>query len=110
MLVTNLHIIGNKLYEIRKRSGLTRAEVAERANLSDRTYADIERGSSNMRAETLIGICNALHITPNEIFVDTEAALDVQQEEIFNRLNECSARERETALKLIEVYLHSLNK
>lgn len=68
MLVTNMHIKGNKLYEIRKRSGLTRAEVAERANLSDRTYADIERGSSNMRAETLIGICNALHITPNEIF------------------------------------------
>ncbi len=110
MLVTNLHIIGNKLYEIRKRSGLTREEVAERANLSDRTYADIERGSSNMRAETLIGICNALHITPNEIFVDTEAELDVQQEEIFNRLKECSARERETALKLIEVYLNSLNK
>lgn len=110
MLVTNMHIVGNKLYEIRKRSGLTRAEVAERANLSDRTYADIERGSSNMRAETLIGICNALHITPNEIFVDVEAALDVQQEEMFNRLNECSARERETALKLIEVYLDSLNK
>lgn len=110
MLVTNMHIIGNKLYEIRKRSGLTRAEVAERANLSDRTYADIERGSSNMRAETLIGICNALHITPNEIFVDTEAELDLQQEEIINRLNECSIRERETALELIEVYLRSLNR
>ncbi|MBP1562259.1 MAG: helix-turn-helix transcriptional regulator [Oscillospiraceae bacterium] len=110
MLVTNMHIVGNRLYEIRKRAGLTRAEVAERANLSDRTYADIERGSSNMRAETLIGICNALHITPDEIFVDTNAALDVQQEEIFNRLSECSAKERETALKLIEVYLHSLNK
>lgn len=110
MLVANMHIVGNKLYEIRKRSGLTRAEVAERANLSDRTYADIERGSSNMRAETLIGICNALHITPNEIFVDADAALDIHQEELFNRLNECSARERETALMLIEVYLNSLNK
>lgn len=110
MLVTNMNEIGNKLFEIRKKSGLTQAEVAERANLSDRTYADIERGSSNMRAETLIGICNALHITPNEIFVDTEAELDLQQEEIFNRLNECSIRERETALELIEVYLRSLNK
>ena len=110
MLVTNMNEIGNKLFEIRKKSGLTQAEVAERANLSDRTYADIERGSSNMRAETLIGICNALHITPNEIFVDTEAELDLQQEEIINRLNECSIRERETALELIEVYLRSLNK
>lgn len=110
MLVTNMNEIGNKLFEIRKKSGLTQAEVAERANLSDRTYADIERGSSNMRAETLIGICNALHITPNEIFVDTEAELDLQQEEIINRLNECSIRERETALELIEVYLRSLNR
>ena len=62
MLVANMHIIGNKLYEIRKRSGLTRAEVAERANLSDRTYADIERGSSKI---SLGVICKALQMPIN---------------------------------------------
>lgn len=35
---------GNRLLAQRKALGLTQAEVAERAGLSDRTYADIERG------------------------------------------------------------------
>ncbi len=43
MLLFELRAIGNKLFEIRKSMGLTQAEVAERAGLCDRTYADIER-------------------------------------------------------------------
>ena len=42
MLVFNLHTIGNKQLIVRKRMGMTQAEVAESAGLSDRTYADIE--------------------------------------------------------------------
>lgn len=53
MLVFDKRAIGNKLLVIRKKIGLTQAEVAEAAGLSDRTYADIERGSVNMRTETI---------------------------------------------------------
>ena len=45
MLIFDFHTIGNKMLSERKRIGLTQAEVAERAGLSDRTYADIERGT-----------------------------------------------------------------
>ena len=110
MLVNNNQKIGNKLFSIRKRAGLTQAEVAEKANISDRTYADIERGDSNMRAESLINICNALQITPNDIFVDNDTTLELQQEELIKRLNECTPKEQETALELLNVYLRSLNK
>lgn len=110
MLVTSMQIIGDKLYRIRKKTGLTRAEVAEKAGLSDRTYADIERGSSNMRAETLLGICNALSITPDDIFVDENVKTNLQQEEIIERLNSCTPKEKDTALKMIDVYLNSINK
>ena len=41
MLLFDLRRIGNQLLAIRKRSGLTQADVAEAAGLSDRTYADI---------------------------------------------------------------------
>ena len=47
MLIFDLHTIGNRLLMIRKRMGMTQAEVAEAAGLSDRTYADIERGTVN---------------------------------------------------------------
>ena len=72
MLVYDFSDIGNKLLAIRKRAGLTQVEVAEAAGLSNRTYADIERGTVNMRSETLLKICNTLHITPNDIFTEND--------------------------------------
>ena len=67
MLIFDTREIGNKLLFVRKKAGLTQAEVAEAAGLSDRTYADIERGSVNMKIETVLHICDALHVTPDEI-------------------------------------------
>ena len=107
MLIFDMRAIGNKLLAIRKKIGLTQAEVAESAGLSDRTYADIERGSVNMRTETILKICEALHITPDEILTETSST-ECKQNELFERLSLCSPKERETALNLLEVYLQSL--
>lgn len=63
MLIYDFRVIGNRLLAFRKKAGLTQIEVAEAAGLSDRTYADIERGSVNMRIETILRICDVLHIT-----------------------------------------------
>ena len=90
MLVFDLHTIGNKLLIVRKRMGMTQAEVAESAGLSDRTYADIERGTVNMRTETILRICNTLHITPDEILTEDSTSLSIQQTELWERLNACN--------------------
>ena len=87
---------------------MTQEEVAEKAGLSGRTYADIERGSVNMRIETILRICSALHITPDDILTEEKPSLDIRQEAILQRLNACSPKNRETALKLLDVYLDSL--
>ena len=108
MLVLDLHTIGNKLLDIRKKKVLTQAEVAEKSGLSDRTYADIERGSVNMRTETILRICKALHITPDEILTEDNISISSKQEELWQQLNECSPKDRETALNLLAVYLQSL--
>lgn len=108
MLIFDLYTIGNKLLAIRKRMGLTQAEVAEAAGLSDRTYADIERGTVNMRLETLLRICNVLHITPDEILTDENQSIAAQQAYLWERLNNCNPRDRETALMLLSVYLRAL--
>ena len=108
MLIFDFHAIGNKLYTVRKRMGMTQAEVAEAAGVSDRTYADIERGSVNMRIETVLRICNTLHITPDEILTEENASMTARQEELWERLNACPPKERETALQLLEVYLKSV--
>lgn len=109
MLVFDLQKIGNRLLKLRKRMGMTQAEVAEAAGLSDRTYADIERGSVNMRTETVLRICEVLHITPDEIFTEESASLNARQAELWGRLDACSPKDRQTALELLSVYLKSLD-
>ena len=109
MLILDLHIIGNKLLSIGKRMGMTQSEVAEAAGLSDRTYADIERGTVNMRTETMLRICNVLHITPDEVLTEESTPLTGRQTELWNRLNACNPKDKETALKLLSVFLESLS-
>lgn len=109
MLLSDLGAIGSRLYSFRKHAGMTQAELAEAAGLSDRTYADIERGTANMRIETILRICNALHITPDEVLTVPEPTFTTRQAEILSRLNTCSPMEKETALRLLEVYLKSLD-
>ena len=108
MLIFDFRIVGNKLLAIRKRMGLTQAEVAEAAGLSDRTYADIERGSVNMRIETVLRVCKVLHITPDEVLTEENSPIITRQEEIWERLKSCSPKDQETALQLLSVYLNSL--
>lgn len=108
MLVFDVREIGNKLLKVRKKAGLTQAEVAELSGLSDRTYADIERGSANMRVETLQRICQTLHITPDEVLTEENTDLLRKKEEVFAELSLCAQNEQETALALLTVYLHSL--
>ncbi len=107
MLVFDLSIIGNNLYKVRKNKGLTQAEVAEKAELSDRTYADIERGSVTMRIDSLLKICTALNITPNDILV-IDNDIEITEQDIAETIKDCSNTEKETALKLLNVYIDSL--
>lgn len=108
MIIFDLNIIGNKLLAIRKQTGMTQAEVAEAAGLSDRTYADIERGTVNMRTETMLRICKVLHITPDEIFTEENKSLESYQKDLWMRLNNCKPKHRETAIQLLNVYLDSI--
>lgn len=110
MLIFDFKIIGNKLLSIRKQSGLTQAEVAEAAGLSDRTYADIERGTVNMRTETLLRICSVLNITPDVILTEDTPVIELKQNELIKQLNKCSNKDREIALRLLSVFLQSLNE
>ncbi len=109
MLISNKYDIGNKLYTFRKKSGMTQEEAAEAADMSLRTYSDVERGISlNIRIDTLLKICHAFHITPDEILTEPEDGIATKQEEILARLEVCSPKVKDTALQILEVYLRSM--
>lgn len=110
MLIFDFQIIGAKLLLKRKALDMTQSQVAEASGLADRTYADIERGTVNMRTETLLKICQTLHITPNDILTEEDSEIGAYQDELLERLAGCSRKEKETALGLLTVYLESLEQ
>lgn len=110
MLTFDMIAVGNRLLSARKRLGLTQMEAAESAGLSGRTYADIERGTVNMRMSTFLSICNALNVLPNEILLDNSASSLGEHEIILDRLSLCTPKEKDTALKLLSVYLQSVTE
>ncbi|MBQ9832448.1 MAG: helix-turn-helix transcriptional regulator [Clostridia bacterium] len=109
MLVFDMHDIGERLLAMRKRKGITQSEAAEKAGLSDRTYADIERGTVNMRLDTLLKICRTFNVTPDELLTKENALFSYEEEDILNKLNNCTAKQRKTALELLSVYFKSLD-
>lgn len=109
MLIMDFKKIGGKLLSIRKKAGLTQSEVAELAGLSDRTYADFERGTVNMRLDSILHICKALLITPDAIVTEENESLTEKEAEVMERLENCTQHEKKTVLQLISVYLDSLN-
>lgn len=104
----DFRIIGNKLLSFRRRLSMTQAEIAEAAGISDRTYADIERGLVNMRIGTFIQICNVLNVTPNEVLLEESINAEIDFEKLLEKLSTCTQKERNIAYELINVYLKGL--
>ena len=100
--------IGNRLLTLRLAGGLTQAELAEKAGLSTRTYADIERGDSGTRLESILRICEALNVTPNDI-VQQEHLRDVyRDEDLVTVLAAISPHEKTALLRRLKAYLNSV--
>lgn len=59
--------IGSKIKEIREKSQLTQAQVAEKANIHVNYFARLERGEVNPSAEILKSIAKALNVKSSEI-------------------------------------------
>lgn len=109
--VSNKTEIGNRLLEVRKKSGLTQVEVAERASITERTYADIERGTKNMRVDTLCRICSSLNISPDYLLVsDYKKKLALSQEQILQHLEQCTPKDKEIALRIVDTFLNALHE
>ena len=104
MLIFDLSEIGNRLLTMRKSAGLTQAEVAEAAGLSDRAYADIERGTANMRVESLMKICDALRITPNDILTKEDVLPEIRITDIARRIESCCPSEQERLIRIVEAF------
>ena len=82
--------IGRNIKDLRKEQHMTQAELAERANISAIHLSHIETGTVNMSLDTLLCLCNALTVTPNDILLGEYLSASIENmvfQERSNRLN-----------------------
>lgn len=60
-----------KLYELRKKAGLTQAQMANVINKSETTYRDKELGNRDFTLSEMYKIANLLGKNIGDIFTDT---------------------------------------
>lgn len=60
--------LGARVYELREKSGLTQAQLAEKANVSNDTISRIERGIRSPSFEVLERLAKALNVEVRELF------------------------------------------
>lgn len=61
-------IIGNNIKRIRKLQNMTQPQLAKAVGLSTQHIAHVECGTTTLSLNALLNICDALSITPNDLF------------------------------------------
>lgn len=69
--MTNM-LTGQKLRALRGLRGISQRELAERAGVSPVSLATFESGKSDMRASTIVKLCEALGVTITYHIDDTD--------------------------------------
>lgn len=95
-------IIGNRIQQRRKELGLKQYDLAEQLNISNNHLSSIETGREKPGLETLLHICDALHVTPDYLLIGNMHANDIPQD-ILEGLRLCSKEDLQLARSIIEL-------
>lgn len=95
-------IIGSRIQQRRKELGLKQCTLAEQLNLSSNHLSSIETGREKPSLETLLRICDALHVTPDYLLIGNMHTDDISQD-IVESLRLCSKEDLELARNFVEL-------
>ena len=68
--------MGRRIAARRNQLGLTQAEAAERAGLTQQFFACVETGTKNIRAESIIGVSKALNVSADYLLTGEVTDID----------------------------------
>lgn len=103
--------IGNRIKNLRKISGYTQEEIAEKLDIGDRIkISRIENGKQSMTANEMIKFCKLLNISLDSLInnekLSSEDFIDISKRYIFNE--QVDIEERKEVVK--KLYIELANK
>ncbi|MBO4478488.1 MAG: helix-turn-helix transcriptional regulator [Lachnospiraceae bacterium] len=99
--------LGENIFAVRKKLGLTREQFSERCDISPGYLAAVESGAKSMRAETLLKISDGAGVSADFLLKNKSYDEDTLFLEFANQL---SKEERRQALNLMVTYINSLHE
>lgn len=97
-----LLLLGERLRSRRTSLGLTQESISNQIDISLRYYQMIERGERKVSLDTLIALSRILNVSIDYLlFGDVAHTLDNPISDLLSRL---SPRQREDALKILQLY------
>ena len=97
MMRMNNFEIGQRIQKIRKERGLTRENLAEKAEISTKFLYEVERGKKGISAESILKISVALSVSSDYLLLGEEKS----RRSKLNNLSEKQWKRLEKILKLM---------
>lgn len=103
--------IGNFIAECRKQKGFTQLQLAEKLNITDKAVSKWERGRAMPDSSIMLGLCDALGISVNELLSGEMDDLKDYNKELENRLLEMvkEKEQRDKQLLILEWVIVALS-
>lgn len=107
----DLKLVGSRIKAVRISRGMSQADLAVEASVSLSLISNIERGKTGMQLETFVKVAEALQVSADYLLrPDVPEVKAIYQGEFAELLEDCSASEMETILKIVREVKASMHK
>lgn len=107
----DLKLVGSRIKAVRISRGMSQADLAVEAPVSLPLISNIERGKTGMQLETFVKVAEALQVSTDYLLrPDVPEVKAIYQGEFAELLEDCSASEMETILKIVREVKASMHK
>jgi len=103
-MVIDYYQLGKRLASQRKIHRFTQERLAEETDLANNYISNIETGRSIPSLETLVKLCEALDITPNDLLIPSSTSSETyMMDDIGQKIQKCSPKNRRIIDGIIDV-------
>lgn len=107
----DLKLVGSRIKAVRISRGMSQADLAVEASVSLPLISNIERAKTGMQLETFVKVAEALQVSADYLLrPDVPEVKAIYQGEFAELLEDCSASEMETILKIVREVKASMHK
>jgi len=101
--------VGKRIYDIRKKSKLSREKFAEVCNVSSQHIYYMEKGQFLPGCMTIIDICNNFDITPTELLLDSiDLNSNILEEELQKKFDQLDFEDKQLVINIAKYTIEEL--